>query len=423
VTRLAARLGLLPGEGARVGLAFAWFALLLGGYYVLRAVREEMGIRGGVERLHESFLGTFLAMLVAVPLYSALVARVPRARAVPLTYRAFNAMLLGFAALVASEVAPPLVARGFFVWVSVYGLFVVSVFWTVMADLFSSAQGRRLFGLVAAGGSAGAIVGPGLAVLLAGRLGVAGLLLAAAAALEGATRCAVALFARAAPAAGSVTGPGDRAADRPVGGSPFAGFTLVARDGYLALLAAQMLLATATATVVYFQQARLVSQLLPDPATRLRLFAGVDLAVNALSLLMQAGLFARLVRAIGLGPTLALPAGLAFVGLGAIAAAPVLPLVAGLQGTRRAVHYALEKPAREVLFTVLPPEAKYKAKSFIDTVVYRGGDALAALGAAAVASAGLGLPAAALLALPLCALWILVVVLLRRRHAALEART
>jgi ATP:ADP antiporter, AAA family len=419
----SALLDLRPGEGRATALAFAYFAALLGGYYVLRAVREEMGIRGGVGRLHESFLATFLVMLVAVPLYSALVARVPRARAIPIAYRVFLAVLLGFVALVAIGVAPALVARSFFVWISVYNLFVVSIFWSYLADLFTSEQGKRLFGLVAAGGSAGAIAGPAAAVALAGLVGVPGLLLLAAVLLEVATRCAGALeraAVSARPAAAEVpAAPGSDARDAPVGGHAWSGLTLTLRSPYLLALAGLTLLGTVTATIVYFQQARLVSELVPDSATRLRLFASIDLAVNLVALGLQSAAFARLVARAGLGMALALHPLTALGGLLLVAASPTLLVVALVQGLRRAIHYAIEKPAREVLFTVVPRGEKYQAKGFIDTIVYRGGDALAAQGAA-VLSAG-GLVAVSLAAVPACLGWLALVGWVRGRHATLEA--
>jgi AAA family ATP:ADP antiporter len=405
---------LRAGEGRATALAFAYFAALLGGYYILRSVREEMGIRGGVGRLHETFLATFLVMLVAVPLYSALVAKTPRSRAIPAIYRFFLLALLGFAALVAGGVAPALVARSFFVWVSVYGLFVVSVFWSYLADLFDSDQGKRLFGLVAAGGSAGAIVGPALAAALAGTLGITGLLLLAAFLLEVATRLAGALERSVRSTRPSATPVGGG-----VGGGPWSGLTLTLGSPYLLALAGLTLLGTLTATLLYFQQARLVSELITDSATRLRLFASIDLGVNLLALLLQSAAFSRLVARGGLGTALALHPLLALAGLLAVAASPTLLVVAGVQGLRRAVHYAIEKPAREVLFTVVPRAEKYQAKGFIDTLVYRGGDALSAQGAAALA--GGGLAGLSLAAAPLCLGWLGLVAWLRGRHARLAA--
>ncbi len=179
-----------PEERAALGWSFAYFFAVLCGYYLLRPVREEMGIRGGVGQLPWAFTATFAAMLVAVPLYSALVARLPRARAIPLVYRFFLLHLLLFALALHAGAARPWLGRAFFVWVSVYNLFVVSVFWSYMADLWTSAQARRLFGFIAAGGSLGALAGPALAALLVRPLGVAGLLLVSAGFLEAATRCA-----------------------------------------------------------------------------------------------------------------------------------------------------------------------------------------------------------------------------------------
>jgi AAA family ATP:ADP antiporter len=406
-----------PGEARAVGWAFGYFASLLGGYYVVRAVREEMGIRGGVERLHESFLATFLVMLAAVPLYSALVGRLPRARAIPLVYRAFLACLLGFLALVVLGTAPALTARAFYVWVSVYGLFVVSVFWSYLADLFTSEQGKRLFGFVAAGGSAGAIGGPLLATALVGWVGVPGLLALAALLLEVATRCAGALGRAAPPRADAPSA----APEAGVGGGALTGLTLTLRSPYLLALAGLTLLGTATATVVYFQQARLVSALLPDSATRVRLFASVDLGVNLASLAVQSAGFGRLVKRLGLGAALAFHPLVTLAGLLAVAAAPTLAVVTLVQALRRVTHYAVERPSREVLFTVVGRGEKYQAKGFIDTIVYRGGDALSAQGTALLAAAGLGLGATALAAAPLCVAWLALVAWVRRRHAARDA--
>jgi AAA family ATP:ADP antiporter len=414
-TRLLRRVvELRPGEVAPALWSAAYFFALLSGYYLLRPLREEMGIRSGVERLHWAFTATFVVMLAAVPLYSALVSRVARVRIVPLVYRAFVVQLLAFALLVRLEVSPAWVARAFFVWVSVYNLFVVSVFWSFMADVFTSEQGKRLFGFVAAGGTAGALAGPLVAALLARPLGAVGLVLCSAALLDGAARCA----ARVARAAGAGA-PGGRL-ERAVGGGPLAGFALVGRSPYLLGVALQTLLVTVTSTFVYFQQARIVAAELRDPATRVALFAGVDLAVNVLGLLLQTLVTARLIAAAGLATALALHPLLTAAGLVAIAAAPTLVVLTAVQSTRRAVHYAIERPAREVLFTVVGGEEKYKAKSFLDTVVYRGGDAAAAWAQAALA--GLGLAATAAAAVPLTAVWAGVAVWLAHRQRAMEVR-
>jgi AAA family ATP:ADP antiporter len=401
-----------PEERGAVLWSFAYFFTLLCGYYLVRPVREEMGIRGGVENLPWAFTGTFLAMLLAVPLFSWLVARVPRARAIPVVYRFFLLNLVAFWLLLRAGVAREQVARAFFVWVSVYNLFVVSVFWSYMADLWTSEQGKRLFGFIAGGGSLGALCGPVLAAGLVGVVGVANLLLVSALFLEAAARCA-----------GRLSGwaTRGRAAAEAVGGSALAGFAAVARSPYLLALAAQTLCVTASATIIYFQQARLVADLVRDPAARTRLFAAVDLAVNLGALALQSLATGRILALLGLGFALAVHPVIAAGGLVATAAWPGLLVVTGVQALRRAVHFAVERPAREVLFTVVAREEKYKAKSFIDTLVYRGGDVLSAWGWRALSGLGLGLTGAALAATPLAVAWLLVVRYLRRRHAAFEA--
>lgn len=412
VGRLAA---VRPGERAALFWSFAYFFSLLSGYYLLRPVREEMGIRGGVENLPWAFTATFASMLVAVPLFSWLVARVPRARAIPIVYRFFLLHLLVFYFLLRSGAGHGVVARAFFVWVSVYNLFVVSVFWAYMADVWESGQAKRLFGFIAAGGSAGALLGPLLAAGLVRPLGVPALLLVSAGLLEVAAQCAGRLGRWARQAR-----PGEAGAGAALGGGPFAGFAEAVRSRYLAALAAQMLLFTASGTIIYFQQARLVASLLHDSAARTRLFAGIDLAVNVASLLTQSLLTGSVLTRLGLGFALSLHPVLAAGGLLAIAAWPSLALVTVVQALRRAVHYGLERPAREALYTVVPREEKYKAKSFIDTVVYRGGDALSAWAWTGLSALGPGLAGAALAATPLAVAWLLVARYLHRRHAALE---
>jgi AAA family ATP:ADP antiporter len=403
-------------EAPALGWSFAYGVALMWSYYMLRPIREEMGIRGGVERLHESFLATFLVMLAAVPAFSALMARVPRARAIPVVYRLVMAVLAGFAVLVWKGVEPALVARAFFVWVSVFNLFVVSVLWSYLADIFTSEQGKRLFGFVAGGLSAGAILGLLTTGLLVRPLGIPGLLLLSAVLLEVAARCAgrLARWAR--------TGSAAAREGEALGGSPFAGFTLVARSPYLLGLAAHQLLVSFTGTIVYLAQARLMAALVADGATRTQLFAAVDLATNLLTLGLQSLATGRLLAGLGLWPALAAHPLLALAGLLALAAWPSLWLVTSLQALRRAVHYSFERPAREVLFTVVSREEKYKAKSFLDTVVYRGGDVLGAQAAAALFGAGVALGGVSLAAAPLALAWLAVARYLRNRHASLERR-
>lgn len=419
------------GEGAGLAWAFGWFFTLLAGYYLLRPIRDEMGIRGDPTRLHWVFTATFVAMLVAVPLFSALVARVPRRRAVPWVYRFFLLHLVAFWALVRGGVAPEWVARAFFVWVSVYNLFVVSVFWAVLADLFTSGQGKRLFGFVAAGGSAGAIAGSATVAWLAEAVGVANLLLLSALLLEAAARCATGLARWGAsadaargpapiPAPPSATPAALRREDAPLGGGAFAGFGEVARSPYLLAIAALMFLHSLGSTFLYFNLARAVGDALPDPAVRASLFAKVDLLVSLLAVATQSLATGRIVAAVGLGGALAVVPVLTAAGFGVAAAAPRYLVLGAFQVLRRAAHFAVDRPSREVLFTVVRPEEKYKAKSFIDTFVYRAGDALSGWLHAGLAGLGLALPALSLAAIPFAAASLALALWLARRERRLE---
>jgi len=398
--------------------AFLYFFALVSSFYVLRPIREEMGIRGGVEQLHWLFTATFLVMLAAVPAYSGLVARVPRARAVPIVYRFFAANLLVFFVLLRAEAFPVAVARAFFVWLSVYNLFVVSVFWSFMADLFTSEQGRRLFGFVASGGSAGALAGSALTGGLVGIVGIANLLLGAVVLLEVAVFCARRLAAHA-PAHAPAEARRDDAEG--VGGTVLSGMAVVFRSPYLLGISGLMLLFTPASTFLYFQQARIVGAAIADPARRTALFAAVDFAVNVGAFALQAFATGRVASAFGLGPGLVTVPALSAAGFVALAAAPTLWLVASFQAIRRAAEYALQRPARDVLFTVVSREEKYKSKGFIDTVVYRGGDALAGWAYAGLAALGLSMPALALSAVPAALASLGVALFLARRHRALEA--
>lgn len=399
--RLSRLVDARPGEARPALWAFASFFALLAGYYVLRSLREEMGIRGGVDNLPWNFTATFGLMLVAVPLYSRLVARVPRARAVPLVYRFFLVTLVGFWALFRAGVAPAPLARAFFVWVSVYGLFVVSVFWSLLVDLFSTDQGKRLFGLVAAGGSAGAIAGPLCVEFLVGLLGVPNLILVSAALLEVATQSMgrIIRWSHGDPASGRAGGDAVREGAA-LGGSAWSGVALVFRDRYLLGIALQMLLFTLGSTLLYFQVAHLVAASGLDSAARTRLFARVDLAVNVAALLTGSLATGRLVSGLGLGAALAFVPALTAAGFALAAGWPTFLTLAAFQALRRAASYAVERPAREVLYTVVTREERYKSKAFVDTVVYRAGDAGSAWLARGLSAAGAGVAGSLLLAVP-----------------------
>ncbi len=386
---LSRAVALRPGEARALLWAFAYFFCLLAGYYILRPLRDEMGVAGGVRNLHWLFTATFVAMLAAVPALGAVVARLPRRKFIPLVYHFFVLNLAFFWALLSFGVERELVARVFFVWISVFNLFAVSVFWSFMADTFSAEQGKRLFGFIAAGGSAGALAGPAFTVALAAALGPVNLLIAAA------------LL------------PGARTA-APIGGGWLAGFALLARSPYLAGIALWVLLLSLCGTFLYFQQANIVAAASDDPAVRTRIFASIDLAAGILTLLVQLFATGRFMSRFGAGPCAGLLAAVFLAGFAALAASPALALVIAFQAVQRTANFAVSNPAREVLFTVLGREEKYKAKYLIDAAVFRGGDALSGWLFNALRAAGLELTAISLCAVPVAAAWLGLSLLLGR---------
>jgi AAA family ATP:ADP antiporter len=422
------------GEAAAVLWSSAYFFFVLSAYYVIRPIRDEMGVAAGVERLAWLFSGTLAAMLCLHPVYARLVARLPRRRFVPLTYRFFIVTLLVFFLLL--HLAAPgqavWIGRAFYVWTSVFNLFVVSVFWSFMADLYAPSQGRRLFGMVAVGGTAGAILGSALTTALVGWLGPVNLLLVSALLLEAAGRASGALERHEGRVAEAAAEEGDRGAPRravhggqAIGGGDLEGIRHVLASPYLLGIAALMLLFTVVSTFLYFQQAAIVAGAFPgDRAARTRLFAALDLAVNALTLVTQVFLTGRILRRVGIGAGLGFLPLLSAAGFAALAAAPVLGVVAPFQVLRRAGHFAVDRPAREVLYTVLPRTDKYKAKNLNDTFVYRAGDQVGAWAYTLLASGlGLGLPALAWAMVPLSAVWLVLALWLGRRHRALHEAT
>jgi AAA family ATP:ADP antiporter len=395
-------------ERAAALWSFAYFFTLLAGYYVLRPLRDQMGIAGGVKNLPWLFTATFVTLLVAQPLYGALVAKLPRARFIPIVYHFFVANLVLFWLLLTLDVAPVVVARVFFVWVSVFNLFAVAVFWSFMADLFTAEQGKRLFGFIGAGGTAGALLGPVITIALSAPLGRVNLLIAAAVLLELAVFCVYRLERAAAAQAGPRAEPGR------VGGNAFAALTELFRSPYLLGIGAWVSLLSFCATMVYLEQANIVSAAVHDRDTQTRLFAGIDLAVNLLSLATQVFATGQVLRRLGTGIAAgALPA-VYVAGFAALALAPTLAAVLTLQVAQRWMNFAIANPARQVFFTVLGREEKYKAKNLIDVVVYRGSDALYGWVFDSLQGLGLKLGGIALVAVPVAAGWLVLSAVLGR---------
>ncbi len=377
--RLAQAINAKPTELLAALCGFGLFFCLFSGYFMLRPVREAMGIRGGVENLQWLFSATFVAMLCAVPLFAWLNSRVPRARYIDWVYGFFILNLLTFAALFQRNDDAVWLARIFYVWISVYNLFVVSVAWSLMADVFDDAQARRLFAFIAAGASSGGLLGPALGALFVDVVDQSGLIFAAALLLGVAVRAT--RYLRTGRAPGGAGRPGAAPSDnprRPVIGNPFSGFAGVVASPYLLAISAFVVLLATVSTFLYFEQARLVAQLFPERNQQIRVFGLLDFAVQALSLLAQLFITGRIAERLGIRILLSGVPLLVCLGFIGLAIAPTFAMLAGLMIVRRVGEYAFVRPGREMLFAPLDAHSKYKAKNVIDTLVYRGGDAVSA---------------------------------------------
>ena len=395
-----------PAELRALGWAWLYILSVLCSYYILRPIRDEAGVAGGVEHLPWLFTGTLAGMLAVHPVFAALVRRLPRARFIAIAYRFFMANLLLFVALfaLAGPAQAIWVGRLFFIWTSVFNLFVVSVFWALMVDVFDSEQGRRLFGVIAAGATAGGLLGSSVTALLAGRVGVPVLLFLSASLLEVAV-FSVWRLARLSEALRRRPGAGD--GEAPIGGGVLAGITHAFRSPYLMNVSVYMLLYAVTSTFLYFEQASVAARAFTDRAARTAFFAQIDLLVNALTLVFQLFLTGPMLRVLGVAVSLAVLPALSVVGFAVLGLAPVVAAVVAFQVARRTGNFALARPTREVLFTVVAREDKYKAKNFIDTVMYRAGDQLGAWSWGLLGAVGLGMGAAAWVAVPLSVAWVI----------------
>jgi AAA family ATP:ADP antiporter len=363
-----------PRETAAVVAGLALFFLLFTGYFMLRPVRETMGVAGGVDNLQWLFTGTFVATLAAMPLFGWVAARVRRRHILPWTFGFFVLNLLVFAALFAWQPENVWIARTFYIWLSVFNLLTISLAWSVLADLFVVAQAKRLFALMAGGASLGGLFGPILGTLLVAPLGHAGLVLLSALFLAGSIAAANWLQrwrdAHPLPIQDGAT------RSRPLGGNPFAGATAVFRSPYLLGIALFVLLLASVSTFLYFEQARLVAEVFPDRTRQTQVFGLIDTIVQSLAILTQIFITGQIARRLGVGILLVLVPLITAAGFLWLALAPTFAVFAVVMVVRRAGEYALVRPGREMLYTVVGAEDKYKAKNFIDTVVYRGADAL-----------------------------------------------
>lgn len=432
------------GETRALLWSCVYFFCLLSAYYIIRPLRDEMGVAGGVWNLPWLFTGTLAAMLLVHPPFAYLVTKLPRTRFVTLTYRFFMLCLALFFVLLkfATEEQSIWIGRVFYIWTAVFSLFIVSIFWGFMADTFSIDQGKRLFGFIGLGGTLGGIAGSSITTLLAARLGPVYLLLISIVLLEAGVQ-SVRRLARGSPAGAEplhpdadalLGGPGEEIADaegtgrlpdaerlkeQPIGGRVFGGISHLLRSPYLLGIAGYIVLYTILSTVLYMQQADIADRIYADRALRTAFFAKLDLTVNVLTLLTQFYLTGRIIRVLGVGMTLALLPLLSVFGFAGLGVWPTLTVFVVFQVVRRAGNYAVAKPTRETLYTVVSREDKFKAKNFIDTFVYRAGDQVSIWSQWLLHILGLSMAGIAFASVPIAGTWLLIGLWLGKRQAEL----
>ncbi len=399
--------GVKPEEFVAVAWSFVYFFCLLSAYYMLRSVREAMAIVGGTQNIPWLFTGTFVAMLLAAPVFGWVASRFSRKQFLPWVYYFFvlNIALFYVAFTFAEPLAlsPVWVGRAFFVWLSVFNLFVVSVFWSFMADIYSKEQSRRLFGLISAGGSSGALIGPIVTSALVVPIGFRNLLPLSALLLLFAVYCVYRLRHGATQRRDD---PDAAAIDSsiPMGGKALAGIRLVATSRYLGAIAGALVIANFLGVAVYMYMAELVADAFDSTDRQTQVFAAMDAFTNALSFIGQLLLVRYSVRKLGVGATLAILPIVSVIGFALLAFNPAFAIIAVFQVLRRSITFGLTKPTTDMLYSVVTPEERYKAKNFVETAIYRGGDLIATWTIRLIS--GIGLSGVALVCVPLGLIWV-----------------
>lgn len=406
-----------PEETRALWLGFFFFFLILAGYYITKPIRDSIGANN-MEALPWMFTATLVAMLVANAAFAATVARMSRRKFIPLAYGFFIVVFVLFFIAMRSrpEAEQVWIGRAFFVWVSVFNLFNTAIFWAFMTDLFTVEQGKRLYGFIAVGGTLGAILGAYITKHYVREIGTANLLVIAAAmfAIAG---FLVRFFPRGFVEQDKTTAT----PEAPIGGSVWSGITHICHSPYLMGLAATIVLYTTTSTWAYFQQSELVGGALKTSAARTEFFGNLEIWVNSLTLLIQIFLTGRLLKWFGIAFTLVSLPFVSMVGFAAMGVAASLALLAVFQVARRAAAYALMRPSREILFTVLKREDKYKVKSVTDTLGYRTGDQLGIWSYHGLQGLGFDVNTISWIAVPVTVGWCGLSIWLARKQSGLAA--
>ena len=396
-----------PNEIKAVMLSFFFVFMLMASYYNLRPIRDAMSSNWSDAELSTLFTATFVFSFIAVALYGAACSRIRIGRLVPGIYGLFALSYFGFYFALQVSQGDSLIGKAFFIWVSLFSLFHVSVFWSFMADIFNKEQAPRLFGFIVSGSSIGALIGPLIALALVSRVGRDSLLLISAVLLL--IPMVIIGWLERLKHTDLHNAELNAAQDyqQTLGSNPLAGFMLFVRNPYLLGIGIFILLYTAISTFVYFELKNLMAVL--DEGIRTQVWAGIDLAVNVLTIGIAIFFTGRLSTRFGLAVTLAFIPVIIVMGLLVVAMVPMIWAVVFLQIVRRAGDYGITRPGREMLFTAVDRESRFKAKSVIDIVVYRGGDMITAWAFTGLTQGlGLGLGAVAFMGAMIAGVWVFV---------------
>ena len=412
-------LALKPAEYVAVSWSFVYFFCVLSAYYILRPVRETMAVGSGPNTIPWLFFGTFVTMVIVTPVFGWVASRYPRKQFLPWVYLFFISNILifwvVFSIAIDSQSDHIWLGRAFFVWLSVFNLFVVSVFWSFMADIYTREQGRRLFGVITAGGSIGALIGGGATSYLVERIGFQNLFLIAASLLLVAIFCITRLRNWVAQSHSDDL-VATAASNKPLGGNPFAGVTHVFSSKYFSGIALSSIIASLLGTALYMFMAQLVEQAIPGADAQTRFFSNINNVTNALALVGQLFLVKHVVERFGIGKSMSLLPIASIAGFILLAIEPTLAIVALLTIMRRALGFGFSKPTTDMLYSVVTPEEKYKTKNFIDTAVYRSGDVIGTVAVKGLVLAGLSISAISIAMLPFAAIWASVALWLGRDY-------
>ncbi len=402
-----------PNELQATVLSFLWVFLVMCAWYVLRPVRDALSSDWTNEQLSWLWTSTFVFSALAVSIYGAIISRVRFSRIVPGVYIFFALSFVGFYFAGATMSGNDIVNRIYYVWASVFGLFHLSVFWTFMTGLYNKEQAKRLFGVIAAGSSLGAIAGPSFVIAFADDIGSLNMLWVSAILLLAPIPIMARLDKLRLTALGNPQEATDLARGDRLSANPFSGFKLLVSDRYLLWISLFILLYVTMGTFLYFEIRNPLGDL--DQVRRAKVWANIDLAVNVLAAITAFFATGRMATRLGMPRTLGFIPLVMVVAWLVVAVNPAAITVFVVQVIRRAGNYAITRPGREMLFTLVDNETRYKSKPVIDTVVYRGGDVLTAWFYTGIVSAfSLGLVGVSVVGAAIAAIWVAVGVHLGR---------